>query len=94
MNDLIKNVNSDIRNGIKYIGIRLSDIITYTINTKEDYIIDLPISLSTLRELMNFTIYKSYYILQDEETSFIFNCSKFSIEILKIETKFKFHLLK
>lgn len=105
MSDLIKYVNSDIQDGIKYISVGLSNIITHVISTKEDYILNLTISTSMLRELMNFTIYRNFYthqdeeykncyILQDEETSFIFKCGKISIEISQIETGFKFHLIK
>lgn len=94
MSDLIKYVNSDIQDGIKYISVGLSNIITHVISTKEDYILNLTISPSTLRELMNFTIYRNFCIRQDKETSFIFKCGKISIEISQIETGLKFHLIK
>lgn len=93
MSELIKYANTDVLDGLKYIRAGLNNIIAHVINTGEDYVISIPIKFTTLRDLLELAILKNYY-LEFGENLFVIVCDKFRIEVAKVESGYRFRLLK
>lgn len=98
MSELIKYANTDILDGLKYIRVGIANIISHVINTGEDYIIQIPVKLNTLKDLLELAILKNYqifdYYLNFGEDFFIVAWGKFKVEIAKVESGYRFRLLK
>lgn len=98
MSELIKYANTDILDGLKSIRIGLSNIAAHVITTGEEYIIDIPLKITTLKDLLDFDLFKNYYISncdsKSEENSFIITWGKFKVEVTKTELGYRFRLLK
>lgn len=98
MSELIKYANTDVLDGLKYIRAGLNNIIAHVVNTKKDYVISIPIKFTTLRDLLELAILKNYYVLdyylEFGENFFVIVCDKFKVEIAKIESGYRFRLLK
>lgn len=98
MSELIKYANTDVLDGLKYIRAGLNNIIAHVINTGEDYIISIPVKFTTLRDLLELAILKNYYILdyylEFGEDFFVIVWDKFRVEIAKVESGYRFRLLK
>lgn len=98
MSELIKYANTDVLDGLKYIRAGLNNIIAHVINTGEDYVINIPIKFTTLRDLLELAILKNYYVLdyylEFGENLFVIVCDKFRIEVAKVESGYRFRLLK
>lgn len=98
MSEFIKYANTDILDGLKYIGIGLTNILSHVINTKEDYIIQIPVQLNTLKDLLELAILKNYqisdYHLNSDKNFFVIAWEKIKIEITKVESGYRFRLLK
>lgn len=62
MSELIKYANTDVLDGLKYVRVGLANIISHVINTGEDYIIQIPVKLNTLKDLLELAILKNYQI--------------------------------
>lgn len=60
MSELIKYANTDVLDGLKYVRVGLANIISHVINTGEDYIIQIPVKLNTLKDLLELAILKNY----------------------------------
>lgn len=98
MSELIKYANTDVLDGLKYIRAGLNNIISHVISTGEDYVISIPVKLTTLRELLELAILRNYqifdYYLNFGENFFIIVCDKFKVEVAKVESGYRFRLLK
>ena len=98
MSEFIKYANTDILDGLKYIGIGLTNILSHVINTKEDYIIQIPVQLNTLKDLLELAILKNYqisdYHFNSDKNFFVITWEKIKIEITKVESGYRFRLLK
>lgn len=98
MSELIKYANTDILDGLKYIRVGLNNIISHVISTGEDYVINIPIKFTTLRDLLELAILKNYYVLdyylEFGEDFFIVAWEKFKVEVAKVESGYRFRLLK
>lgn len=98
MSELIKYANTDILDGLKYVRVGLANIISHVINTGEDYIIQIPVKLNTLKDLLELAILKNYqifdYYLNFGEDFFILVGEKFKVEVAKVESGYRFRLLK
>ena len=98
MEKLIKYANTDISDGLKYIRVGLNNIISHVISTGEDYVINILIKFTTLRDLLELAILKNYYILdyyfEFGEDFFVIVWDKFRVEVAKVESGYRFRLLK
>ena len=98
MSELIKYANTDILDGLKYIRVGLNNIISHVISTGEDYVINIPIKFTTLRDLLELAILKNYYVLdyylEFGENFFVVVWGKFKVEVAKVESGYRFRLLK
>lgn len=98
MSELIKYANTDILDGLKYIRVGLNNIISHVISTGEDYVISIPIKFTTLRDLLELAILKNYYVfdyyLEFGEDFFVIVLDKFRVEVAKVESGYRFRLLK
>ena len=98
MSELIKYANTDVLDGLKYIRVGLNNIISHVISTGEDYVINIPIKFTTLRDLLELAILKNYYVLdyylEFGEDFFIVAWEKFKVEVAKVESGYRFRLLK
>lgn len=98
MSELIKYANTDISDGLKYIIVGLNNIIFHVISTGEDYVINILIKFTTLRDLLELAILKNYYILdyyfEFGEDFFVIVWDKFRVEVAKVESGYRFRLLK
>lgn len=98
MEELIKYANTDVLDGLKYVRVGLANIISHVINTGEDYIIQIPVKLNTLKDLLELAILKNYqifdYYLNFGEDFFVVDWEKFKVEVAKVESGYRFRLLK
>lgn len=98
MSELIKYANTDVLDGLKYVRVGLANIISHVINTGEDYIIQIPVKLNTLKDLLELAILKNYqifdYYLNFGEDFFVVAWKKFKVEVAKVESGYRFRLLK
>lgn len=98
MSELIKYANTDVLDGLKYVRVGLANIISHVINTGEDYIIQIPVKLNTLKDLLELAILKNYqifdYYLNFGEDFFVVVWEKFKVEVAKVESGYRFRLLK
>lgn len=98
MNELIKYANTDVLDGLKYIRAGLNNIIAHVVNTKEDYILQIPVKLTTLCELLELAILRNYrifdYYLNFGENFFVIVWNKYKVEVSKVESGYRFRLLK
>ena len=98
MSELIKYANTDVLDGLKYVRVGLANIISHVINTGEDYIIQIPVKLNTLKDLLELAILKNYqifdYYLNFGEDFFIVAWGKCKVEVAKVESGYRFRLLK
>ena len=98
MSELIKYANTDVLDGLKYVRVGLANIISHVINTGEDYIIQIPVKLNTLKDLLELAILKNYqifdYYLNFSEDFFVVAWEKFKVEVAKVESGYRFRLLK
>lgn len=93
MSELIKYANTDVLDGLKYVRVGLANIISHVINTGEDYIIQIPVKLNTLKDLLELAILKNYQIF-DYYLNFVVAWEKFKVEVAKVESGYRFRLLK
>ena len=98
MSELIKYANTDVLDGLKYVRVGLANIISHVINTGEDYIIQIPVKLNTLKDLLELAILKNYqifdYYLNFGEDFCVVAWEKFKVEVAKVESGYRFRLLK
>jgi hypothetical protein len=98
MSELIKYANTDVLDGLKYVRVGLANIISHVINTGEDYIIQIPVKLNTLKDLLELAILKNYQIFDYYpnfgEDFFVVAWEKFKVEVAKVESGYRFRLLK
>lgn len=98
MSELIKYASTDVLDGLKYVRVGLANIISHVINTGEDYTIQIPVKLNTLKDLLELAILKNYqifdYYLNFGEDFFVVAWEKFKVEVAKVESGYRFRLLK
>lgn len=98
MSELIKYAKTDVLDGLKYVRVGLANIISHVVDTGEDYIIQIPVQLTTLRDLLELSILKNYhvfdYYFNFNEDFFVIAWEKFKVEVAKVESGYRFRLLK
>lgn len=99
---MIKYIKSDINDGITSLKAGLCNIVSGIINREfSDYVIDIPININTLQDLIRFSIPKAFVSYnynrvykEDSKPSFYILVDDHLLEVFDEEEGYKFTLVR